>query len=249
MAEIWNSEACSKCGLSKHQWWDSAGAQCPWSLRGASSQSQRGWAAALWLWRLSGYSTWPSGSECHTGSLGTPGLKEPGSPPGTESFPHTQQEPAVMTPKGLGEPWLMETGLRFSWKEACLRSNFSQNLRKGQSTWSWHSGTVLLLVTRVTLSVQSHSQLSPPFQEKLKLLQLCENAWTSHLHYCTPLTLSPLPHQTLKITDFCLQSLDISPIFALIAFGPPALVSHICKLHGSGFSGDHLKVAGGKTHH
>lgn len=26
----------------------------------------------------------------------------------------TQQEPAVMTPKKLGEPWLMETGLRFS---------------------------------------------------------------------------------------------------------------------------------------
>lgn len=123
------------------------------------------------------------------------------------------------------------------------------NLRKGQSMWSWHSGTVLLLVTHVILSVQSHSQLSPPFQEKLKLFQLCENAWTSHLAYCRPLTLSPLSHQTLKITDFCLQSLDISPIFALIAFGPPALVSHICKLHGSGFSGDHLKVAGGKIHH
>ena len=110
--------------------------------------------------------------------------------------------------------------------------------------WSWHSGTVLLLVTHVTLSVWSHSQLSAPFQEQVKPFQLCENTWTSHLPYCRPLTLSPLSHQTLKITNFCLQSLDISPSCALIAFGPPTLVSHICKLHESGFSGDHLTLAG-----
>lgn len=78
----------------------------------------------------------------------------------------------------------------------------------------------------------------------MKPFQLCENTWTSHLPYGRPLTLSPLSHQALKITKFCLQSLDISPSCALIAFGPPTLVSHICKLHESGFSGDHLKSAG-----
>lgn len=83
--EIWNSEVCSKSGFSKDQWWwcfvvvGPGWALCPWSLGAASSEPQRCWAAAaaLWLWRLSGYSTWPSGSECHIGSLGTPGLKEP----------------------------------------------------------------------------------------------------------------------------------------------------------------------------
>lgn len=129
-------------------------------------------------------------------------------------------------------------------KEARVRSNFSQNLSKGQSVWSWHSGTVLLLVIHVTLPVWSHSQLSAPFQEKVKPFQLWENTWTSHLPYWGPLTLSPLSHQTLKITNFCLQSLDTSPSCALIAFGPPTLVSHICKLHESGFSGDHLILAG-----
>lgn len=107
-------------------------AHCPLSLRGVSSQSQPCWtaAAALWLWMLSGHSAWPPGSECHAGSLGTPGLKEPGSPRGTESFPHTQQEPAVMTPKKLGEPWLMETGLRFSWRRHVWEATFPKTWGK-----------------------------------------------------------------------------------------------------------------------
>lgn len=93
-------------------------------------------------------------------------------------------------------------------------------------------------------SVWSHSLLLAPFLEKVKPCQPWENTWTSHLTSYIPLTLSPLSHQTLKINNFCLQSLDMSPSCALIAFGPPALVSHTCKLHESGFSGDHLKLAG-----
>lgn len=102
------------------------------SLRGASSQSLRcsTAAAALWLRSLLGYSAWPPGSECHIGSLGTPGLKEPGSPSGTESFPQTQQEPAVMTPKKPGEPWLMETGLRFSWRRHVWEAAFPKTWGK-----------------------------------------------------------------------------------------------------------------------